>query len=127
VRLIFLGSPPFATPVLAALLGSRFRPVAVVTQPARARGRGQKLAGSAVAELARAAGVELLEPESVREPAVLARLAALEPDVFLVVSYGEILRAEFLGAPAARVAQRAPLAPAPPPRRDPDPGRDPGR
>jgi len=99
VRLVFLGSPPFATPVLSALLGSPFRPLAVVTQPARAQGRGKKVAESAVAALAREAGVELLQPESVREPAVLGRLRAYEPDVFLVVSYGEILRAEFLALP----------------------------
>ena len=99
MRLVFLGSPPFATPVLARLVRSRFRPLAVVTQPARASGRGRKVAGSAVAELARAEKIELLEPETVRDPAVLAQLAALEPDVFLVVSYGEILRPEFLALP----------------------------
>jgi methionyl-tRNA formyltransferase len=96
VRVVFLGSPPFATPVLARLLDSPFRPLAVVTQPARARGRGQKVAESEVARLTRAAGVELIEPETVRAPEVHARLAALEPDVFLVVSYGEILRPEFV-------------------------------
>lgn len=96
MRLVFLGSPPFATPVLARLIDSRFRPLCVVTQPARAQGRGRKLGESEVAVRTRQAGIELLEPESVREPAVLARLAALEPDVFLVVSYGEILRPEFL-------------------------------
>jgi methionyl-tRNA formyltransferase len=96
VRLVFLGSPPFATPILARLLDSPFRPLAVVTQPARAQGRGRKVVESAVATLARSAGIELLEPESVREPAVHARLAELAPDVFLVVSYGEILKPEFL-------------------------------
>jgi methionyl-tRNA formyltransferase len=99
VRVVFLGSPPFATPVLARLLDSPYRPVAVVTQPARAQGRGRKVAESSVAALARANGIELLEPESVREPAVLERLRALQPDVFLVVSYGEILREEFLALP----------------------------
>jgi methionyl-tRNA formyltransferase len=99
VRLVFLGSPPFATPVLASLLGSRFRPVAIVTQPARARGRGKKLAASEVSALARREEIELLEPGSAREPAVLARLDALAPDVFLVASYGEILRPEFLAIP----------------------------
>jgi methionyl-tRNA formyltransferase len=99
VRLVFLGSPPFATPVLARLVRSRFRPLAVVTQPARARGRGRKVAPSAVAELARAEDIELVEPESLRTPEVTARLAGLAPDVFLVVSYGELLRAEFLALP----------------------------
>jgi methionyl-tRNA formyltransferase len=99
VRLVFLGSPPFATPVLARLAASRFRPLAIVTQPARARGRGKKLEESEVTALARREEIELLEPESVREPAVLEHLRALAPDVFLVVSYGEILRPEFLAIP----------------------------
>ena len=99
MRLVFLGSPPFATPVLAQLVRSRFRPLAIVTQPPRAQGRGKKVAASEVAELARREGIELLEPERVREPAVLERLRALEPDVFLVVSYGELLRPEFLALP----------------------------
>jgi len=99
VRLVFLGSPPFATPVLARLVESRFRPLAIVTQPARAQGRGRRVAESSVAALARAHGIELLEPASVREPAVMARLAELAADVFLVVSYGEILRPELLALP----------------------------
>jgi len=103
VRLVFLGSPPFATPVLERLVGSPFRPVAIVTQPARAAGRGRKVAESSVAELARREGIELLEPQTVRAPEVLAHLERLAPDVFLVVSYGEILRPEFL-ALARRVA-----------------------
>lgn len=99
MRVVFLGSPPFATPVLVRLIDSPFRPVAIVTQPARAQGRGRKVAESSVAALAKEHGIELLEPESVREPAVLERLRALAPDVFLVVSYGEILRDEFLAIP----------------------------
>lgn len=99
MRVVFLGSPPFATPVLARLVASPFRPVAIVTQPARAQGRGRKVAESSVAALAKEHGIELLEPESVREPAVLEKLRALAPDVFLVVSYGEILREEFLAIP----------------------------
>lgn len=99
MRLVFLGSPPFATPVLERLVRSPFRPVAIVTQPARASGRGRKVAESSVAALARREGIELLEPETVRDPAALAWLAAREPDVFLVVSYGEILRPEFLALP----------------------------
>lgn len=99
MRLVFLGSPPFATPVLERLVRSDFRPLAIVTQPARAQGRGRKLAESSVAAIARREGIELLQPETVRDPAVLAQLADLRADVFLVVSYGEILRPEFLALP----------------------------
>ncbi len=99
VRLVFLGSPPFATPILERLAPARFRPLLVVTPPARPRGRGQRCAPSPLAVRARELGLEVLEPESVREAPLLARLRALEPDVFLVASYGELLRAEFLALP----------------------------
>lgn len=99
MRLVFLGSPPFATPVLERLAGSRFRPLLVVTQPARARGRGKKLSESPLSARARELGLEVLEPATVRDPEVLGRLAGLEPDLFLVVSYGELLRQEFLDLP----------------------------
>jgi methionyl-tRNA formyltransferase len=99
VRLIFLGSPPFASAVLERLVRSPFRPECVLTQPPRARGRGRKVATSRVSEIAREEGIELIEPPTVRAEDVLARLRALEPDVFLVVSYGEILRPEFLAIP----------------------------
>jgi len=99
VRLVFLGSPPFATPVFERLLASSFRPELVVTPPPRPQGRGRKVASSPVADLARAAGVDCLQPESVRDDAFLTRLRAAEADVFLVVSYGELLREEFLDIP----------------------------
>jgi len=99
LRFCFLGSPPFATPVLAHLATSRFRPELVVTPPPRRRGRGRKEAESELAELASDAGLALEQPESVRDPAFLDRLRAVEADWFLVVSYGELLREEFLELP----------------------------
>ncbi|MEW6071351.1 MAG: methionyl-tRNA formyltransferase [Planctomycetota bacterium] len=99
MRLVFLGSPPFATPVLGRLAASLFRPLLVVTPPGRPQGRGRKLVPSPVAALARAEGIDVCEPVSVRDEAVLARLRALAADVFLVVAYGELLRPEFLALP----------------------------
>jgi methionyl-tRNA formyltransferase len=99
VRIVFLGSPPFATPVLERLAGSRFRPALVVTPPAQARGRGRKLAPSPLVTRARELGLEVAEPDSVRDDALLVWLRDLEADVFFVVSYGELLRAEFLALP----------------------------
>ena len=96
MRLVFLGSPPFATPVLERLAGSRFRPELVVTTPPQARGRGKKLEPSPLATRARELGLELIEPPTVRDEALLELLRRLEADVFFVVSYGELLRAEFL-------------------------------
>jgi methionyl-tRNA formyltransferase len=99
VRLVFLGSPPFALPVLERLAGSRFRPALVVTPPAQERGRGRKLAPSPLVTRGRELGLEVAEPDSVRDEPLLARLRGLEADVFFVVSYGELLRAEFLALP----------------------------
>lgn len=96
MRIAFLGSPPFASPILERLCASRHAPVLVLTQPDRARGRGQKVQSSPVAELARARGIELLQPERANEPAVLERLAAARPEALLVASYGELLGRELL-------------------------------
>ena len=85
MRTVFLGSPPFATPILARLVRGPHRPVALVTQPERPRGRGRRVAPSPLSELARAAGLELLAPEKATDPGFLARLGALEPDLLFVV------------------------------------------
>ena len=106
LRLAFLGSPPFAIPILARLLDSPFRPLAVVTAPDKPAGRGRQPQPSPVAELARQAGVELLRPARLRPargsgdlPPERQRLAALDLDVVLVASYGELLDAAFLALP----------------------------
>ena len=99
MKYVFLGSPPFAVSILAHLLDSPYEPSLVVTPPARRRGRGRKQAESPVAELAAEAGIPVLQPETVRDPAVVERLRAEEADVFLVASYGEFLREEFLELP----------------------------
>jgi methionyl-tRNA formyltransferase len=99
LKVAFLGSPPFATPILAALLASRHRTVAVVTQPERAAGRGRRAAASPVVGLAEDARVPVLRPSSARDSQFKAELAALEPDVLLVASYGEILDEALLAIP----------------------------
>ncbi len=99
MRFCFLGSPPFATPILERLLGSRFMPSLVITPPDRAKGRGRTVQRSAIAALAEGAGVPVLQPHTVRDPEVIERLAREEADVFVVASYGEFLRQEFLDLP----------------------------
>ena len=104
MRVVFLGSPPFATPILAALLESSHELVGVVTPPERGSGRRRAAAASPVAELAEAAEVVLLRPDTARDPEFQARLTALEPEAMMVASYGEILDDAFLAiAPAFNV------------------------
>ena len=100
MRLVYLGSPPFATPVLERLIDSDFRPDLVVTPPPRPKGRGRKVEVSPVATLANAAGIPVLQPASVKDEAFLDELRKVEAEVFLVVSYGELLRQEFLDLPS---------------------------
>lgn len=104
MRVVFLGSPPYATPILKRLFDSPFAPEAVVTQPTRRSGRGRKAAPQPVVELVevqRDAGreVELFQPEKASDAEFRKRLWALEPDLLLVASYGELLDQELLDLP----------------------------
>lgn len=100
MRVVFLGSPPFATRALEHLLAAERHVVAaVVTKPDKPAGRGKKTAPSPLVELANARGIEVLQPASTKDPAFVARLRELAPDVLAVASYGEILRTEVLALP----------------------------
>lgn len=96
MRTLFLGSPPFATPVLERLLASSHEVVGVVTTPDRRAGRGRGLQRNPVAALADAAQRPLLQPEGLREPSAVQWLRDQEPEVLAVASYGELLRTEVL-------------------------------
>src|SRR5437588_13116986 len=98
MRVVFMGSPEFAVPCLEALLRTQ-AVVAVVTQPDKPAGRGQKLVPPAVKRVAERAGVRVMQPASVRKPPFLDELRALEADVAIVVAYGKILPPEVLAAP----------------------------
>ena len=70
--------------------------IGLVTQPDRAVGRSSKLRPPRIKELARDVGVPVLQPERVRESAAMAEIAALEPDLIVVMAYGQILPRAFL-------------------------------
>ncbi|KAF1050876.1 MAG: Methionyl-tRNA formyltransferase [Stenotrophomonas maltophilia] len=99
LRLVFAGTPEFAAEHLQALLDSPHEIVAVYTQPDRPAGRGQKLAPSPVKQLALAHDLPVLQPPTLRDPAAQAELAALRPDLMVVVAYGLILPQVVLDIP----------------------------
>jgi methionyl-tRNA formyltransferase len=99
-RLIFLGTPGFALPSLEALLAAGEEVLAVITQPDRPRGRGRKISPSPVKELAQAWGLPVLQPRRLKDRELLAQLAALQPELLVVVAYGRILTHEFLALPS---------------------------
>ncbi|MDH1551881.1 MULTISPECIES: methionyl-tRNA formyltransferase [Pseudomonas] len=99
MRIVFAGTPEFAAEHLKALLDSPYEIVAVYTQPDRPAGRGQKLMPSAVKALAVAHGIPVLQPQALRNAEAQAELAALQPDLMVVVAYGLILPQAVLDIP----------------------------
>jgi methionyl-tRNA formyltransferase len=99
LRVVFMGSPPFAVPCLEALLATE-EVIAVLTQPDKPAGRGLELVAPAVKQRALAAGLRVLQPPSLRKPTPFAdELRALAPDLCVVVAYGKILPPEMLAVP----------------------------
>ncbi len=99
MRIVFAGTPEFAAEHLKALLASDYEVVAVYTQPDRPAGRGQKLMPSPVKQLALEHGLTVLQPHSLRNEDAQAELAALKPDLMVVVAYGLILPQVVLDIP----------------------------
>ncbi len=95
-----MGTPRFALPSLEALMAAGEEVVAVVTQPDRPRGRGQRLSPPSVKELAMAHGLPVLQPQRLKDPALIQDLAALEPELIIVAAYGRILPPEILALPS---------------------------
>ena len=101
MRIVFWGTPDFATPPLRALLGEGFDVVGVVTQPDRPRGRSRsQLDPSPVKLIAEADGLPVLQPEKPRGDAFVDELRALAPDLSVVVAYGHILPKAVIDLPA---------------------------
>lgn len=96
---MFLGTPSWAVPSLCALLDAGVEVTAVVTNPDRPAGRGLRRRPTPVKLAAAEAGIEVLQPERARDPALGARLHDLEVDVGVVVAYGAILPPELLAIP----------------------------
>jgi methionyl-tRNA formyltransferase len=99
LRIVFAGTPEFAAEHLKALLDSPHQLVGVYSQPDRPAGRGQKLMPSPVKQLAQLHGIPVYQPQTLRDPLAQAELAALQPDLLVVVAYGLILPQVVLDIP----------------------------
>lgn len=100
MRVAFFGTPDFAVPSLRALVGEGFDVVAVVTQPDAPQGRSRsRLVPPPVKVVADTEELTVLQPERPGDPAFLARLRELAPDVGVVVAYGHILKPDLLALP----------------------------
>ena len=99
MRVVFMGTPDIAATCLKKILADGFEVVGVYTQPDRPKGRGMKLVASPVKEVALAAGIPVLQPETFREEETVEALRELKPDICAVVAYGRILPQKVLDVP----------------------------
>lgn len=99
LRLVFMGTPDFAVPVLDAFLRAGDEIAAVYSQPPRPAGRGQKLTPSPVHAFAEQNGLTVRHPVSLKTPEAQAEFAALNADAAVVVAYGLLLPKAVLDAP----------------------------
>jgi len=97
-KIVFMGSPEFAVPVLRAL-AQAYPVVGVVSQPDRAAGRGRALKSPPVKVLANELGLPLIQPEKLRRPEAMEQLRLWAPDLIVVAAFGQILRSEVLNMP----------------------------
>ncbi len=99
LRIVFAGTPEFATHPLRALVDSRHQVCAVYTQPDRPAGRGRRPRPSPVKRLAQSHGIPVFQPETLKDPRAWDELRAQEADLMVVVAYGLLLPPEVLAIP----------------------------
>lgn len=99
MRIVFMGTPEFAVPCLRNLIAHNHEIAAVVTQPDRAKGRGNKLALSPVKVHANEAGIPVYQPEKIKTGEFTQILKNIAPEVIIVVAFGQLLSQEILDIP----------------------------
>ncbi|MFJ5446348.1 methionyl-tRNA formyltransferase [Methylobacillus methanolivorans] len=99
MKIIYAGTPEFAMPALAALIESSHEVSLVLTQPDRPAGRGMKLKPSPVKSLALEHNIPVLQPETLKDAAVQAQIAAENADALVVAAYGLIIPTAVLNMP----------------------------
>lgn len=99
LRILFAGTPEFALPPLQALIDEGCHIVAVLTQPDRPAGRGKHLRASPVKQMALKNGLEVLQPESLKDSGWQQKLADLQPDLMVVIAYGLMIPTPLLALP----------------------------
>ena len=97
--IVFFGTPQFAVPTLEHLIASRHPVAAVVTQPDKPRGRGQKIVDSPVKVTALKHGLPVFQPERLHDPAVAETLKGWNPDLGVVAAYGKLIPEDLLRLP----------------------------
>ena len=96
MKILFLGTPDSAVPILEKLVTTQHQVVGVITQPARKSGRGLDLKESAVSEFAKQKGLKVFSPEKIDKEFFAQNLKSLDADMAIVVAFGQILSKDVL-------------------------------
>lgn len=100
MKTVFMGTPDFAAAILETLYDSRNSVCLAITQPDRAKDRGKKVRSTPVKEFAQSHGIEVFQPEKIRnDEETKEKLRQISPDVIVVAAYGQILPEEILALP----------------------------
>jgi len=99
VRVVFWGTPEFATPALRALVGEGFEVVGVVTRPDKPQGRSREITPPPVKRIAIEEEIPIFQPKNARDPELYQSLEALKPDISVVVAYGHLLPQKIIDLP----------------------------
>lgn len=99
LKIIFMGTADFGGPVLEKLADSKVNKVVVVTQPDRPQGRGRKILPTPIKKIALDKGLEVFQPENINDEESINKMKGFNPDIILVVAYGQILSSHILNVP----------------------------
>ena len=99
MRVVFMGTPDFAVETLEAIIKEGHEVAGVVTQPDKPKGRGKNMQFTPVKEIAVARGIPVYQPVRVKEPEFIEELKKMNPEVIVVVAFGQILPKEILDMP----------------------------
>ena len=99
MKIVFMGTPEFAIPSLDMLISEGYDVAAVVTQPDKPKGRGNRLAAPPVKEYAVRKGIAVLQPSKVKTPEFIDAIRGIGPDILITAAYGKILPPEVLCIP----------------------------
>lgn len=99
MKIVFMGTPEFAVPCLQKIIDEGYEVLAVVTQPDKPKGRGKKLAMPPVKELALKYNIDVYQPVKAREESFVEKLKEINPELIVVVAFGQILPKSILDIP----------------------------
>ncbi|HKK83789.1 MAG TPA: methionyl-tRNA formyltransferase [Atribacterota bacterium] len=99
MRIIYVGTSSFGIPVLRKLISLGEDVVAVITQPDRPAGRGKKMHPSPIKEVALEYGLQLFQPENINSESAIEKIRKFEPELIILIAYGQIISGEILKIP----------------------------